>query len=187
MARVNGRGVTTTAPPNRWTARRRCSSSIPAARPANPRASCTPRPATISSPRRRPSGSSTSATTTSTGARPTWAGSRAIPMWSTGRCRPARRSSCTKGPPTAPDCGRWWQMIEKHRVSILYTAPTAIRTFIKWGDHWLEQHDLSSLRLLGQRGRGHQSRGLDVVSREGRRRPLPDRRYLVADGDRRRS
>ena len=59
-----------------------------------------------------------------------------------------------EGAPDAPDCGRWWQMIEKHRISILYTAPTAIRTFIKWGDEWIDKHDLSSLRLLGSVGEG---------------------------------
>jgi acetyl-CoA synthetase len=45
-------------------------------------------------------------------------------------------------------------MIEKYRISILYTAPTAIRTFIKWGDQWIDKHDLSSLRLLGSVGEG---------------------------------
>ena len=43
-------------------------------------------------------------------------------------------------------------MIEKYKVSIFYTAPTAIRTFIKWGDEWVTKHDLSSLRLLGSVG-----------------------------------
>ena len=45
-------------------------------------------------------------------------------------------------------------MIEKYRVTIFYTAPTAIRAFIKWGDHWVDKHDLSSLRLLGTVGEG---------------------------------
>ncbi len=53
-----------------------------------------------------------------------------------------------------PDKDRWWQMIEKYRISILYTAPTAIRTFIKWGDEYVDRHDLSSLRLLGSVGEG---------------------------------
>src|SRR5262249_57407822 len=47
---------------------------------------------------------------------------------------------------------RLWSIIEKYRVSISYTAPTAIRAFMKWGDRWPEQHDLSSLRLLGTVG-----------------------------------
>ena len=59
-----------------------------------------------------------------------------------------------EGAPDAPDCGRWWRMIEKYRINILYTAPTAIRTFIKWGDPWVEKYDLSSLRLLGSVGEG---------------------------------
>lgn len=57
-----------------------------------------------------------------------------------------------EGAPNYPDWGRFWQIIEKHKVSILYTAPTAIRAFIKAGDHWLENWDLSSLRLLGSVG-----------------------------------
>ncbi|MGA2065460.1 MAG: acetate--CoA ligase [Thermoguttaceae bacterium] len=59
-----------------------------------------------------------------------------------------------EGSPDAPDCSRWWRMIEQYRISILYTAPTAIRTFIKWGDEWVDRHDLSSLRLLGSVGEG---------------------------------
>ncbi len=52
------------------------------------------------------------------------------------------------------DQGRFWEIVERHKVSIFYTAPTAIRAFIKWGDHWVEKHDLSSLRLLGTVGEG---------------------------------
>ena len=59
-----------------------------------------------------------------------------------------------EGAPNAPREDRWWSMIEKYKISILYTAPTAIRTFIKWGDQWVDQHDLSSLRLLGSVGEG---------------------------------
>ncbi|HZD59536.1 MAG TPA: acetate--CoA ligase, partial [Anaerolineae bacterium] len=57
-----------------------------------------------------------------------------------------------EGAPDYPDRGRWWSIIEKHKVSILYTAPTAIRSFMRWGTQWLEKHDLSSLRLLGTVG-----------------------------------
>ncbi len=57
-----------------------------------------------------------------------------------------------EGAPNWPDFGRFWSVIEKHKVNILYTAPTAIRTFIKWGDEWPKKHDLSSLRLLGTVG-----------------------------------
>ncbi len=57
-----------------------------------------------------------------------------------------------EGAPNEPDFGRFWKMIEEHGVTIFYTAPTAIRAFIKAGDHFPEQHDLSSLRLLGSVG-----------------------------------
>ena len=59
-----------------------------------------------------------------------------------------------EGAPNAPHEDRWWEMIERYQISILYTAPTAIRTFIKWGDQWVDKHDLSSLRLLGSVGEG---------------------------------
>jgi len=57
-----------------------------------------------------------------------------------------------EGAPNFPKEDRWWSIIERYRVNILYTAPTAIRTFIKWGDSWPRKHDLSSLRLLGTVG-----------------------------------
>jgi acetyl-CoA synthetase len=57
-----------------------------------------------------------------------------------------------EGAPNHPEPDRFWRLIEKHRVNIFYTAPTAIRSFIKWGDDWLAPHDLSSLRLLGTVG-----------------------------------
>ena len=57
-----------------------------------------------------------------------------------------------EGAPNTPDFGRFWQIIERHKVNILYTAPTAIRTFIKWGEQWPLKYDLSSLRLLGSVG-----------------------------------
>ncbi|HVU88220.1 MAG TPA: acetate--CoA ligase [Pirellulales bacterium] len=59
-----------------------------------------------------------------------------------------------EGAPNWPDEGRFWEIIERYRVSIFYTAPTAIRSFIKWGDRWVDHHDLSSLRLLGTVGEG---------------------------------
>jgi acetyl-CoA synthetase len=59
-----------------------------------------------------------------------------------------------EGAPNWPDEGRFWRLIEKYRVTIFYTAPTAIRSFIKWGDHWVDKCDLSSLRLLGTVGEG---------------------------------
>jgi acetyl-CoA synthetase len=57
-----------------------------------------------------------------------------------------------EGAPNHPRENRFWEIIEKYRVSIFYTAPTAIRAFIKWGDHHVNQHDLSSLRVLGTVG-----------------------------------
>ncbi len=57
-----------------------------------------------------------------------------------------------EGVPTWPDAGRFWQMIERHKVSIFYTAPTAIRSLIKLGGDLPNQYDLSSLRLLGSVG-----------------------------------
>ncbi|ADB16000.1 acetate/CoA ligase [Pirellula staleyi DSM 6068] len=59
-----------------------------------------------------------------------------------------------EGAPNWPAEDRFWEIIEKYRVNILYTAPTAIRAFIKWGDHHVDKHDLSSLRLLGSVGEG---------------------------------
>ncbi len=57
-----------------------------------------------------------------------------------------------EGAPNWPEPDRFWRIIEQHRVNILYTAPTAIRAFIRWGDQWVAKHDLSSLRLLGTVG-----------------------------------
>jgi acetyl-CoA synthetase len=57
-----------------------------------------------------------------------------------------------EGAPDWPDKDRWWQIVEEFKVSILYTAPTAIRTFMKWGTDFPAKHDLSSLRLLGTVG-----------------------------------
>jgi acetyl-CoA synthetase len=57
-----------------------------------------------------------------------------------------------EGAPNWPEPDRFWRIIEKYRVTILYTAPTAIRAFMKWGDQWVTKHDLSSLRLLGSVG-----------------------------------
>jgi len=57
-----------------------------------------------------------------------------------------------EGAPDAPARDRFWDIIERHGVTILYTAPTAIRGFMKWGTEWPERHDLSSLRLLGTVG-----------------------------------
>jgi acetyl-CoA synthetase len=57
-----------------------------------------------------------------------------------------------EGAPNQPREDRFWQIIAKYGVTVFYTAPTAIRAFIKWGDQWPKNHDLSSLRLLGTVG-----------------------------------
>jgi len=57
-----------------------------------------------------------------------------------------------EGAPNHPDFDRFWDIIERHKITIFYTAPTAIRAFIKWGEQYPLKHDLSSLRLLGTVG-----------------------------------
>jgi acetyl-CoA synthetase len=93
-----------------------------------------------------------------------------------------------EGVPTFPNAGRFWEMIQRHKVSIFYTAPTAIRSLIK-----AAEADEKSIRssttcracAAGHGGRADQSGSLDVVLQERRRRALPDRRYLLADRNRR--
>lgn len=57
-----------------------------------------------------------------------------------------------EGAPNHPGLDRFWEIVAKYKVSVFYTAPTAIRAFMKWGDEWPAKHDLSSLRLLGSVG-----------------------------------
>jgi acetyl-CoA synthetase len=57
-----------------------------------------------------------------------------------------------EGAPDTPDRGRFWQLCEKHGVTVFYTAPTAIRSFMRWGTDWPGKYDLSKLRLLGTVG-----------------------------------
>jgi acetyl-CoA synthetase len=57
-----------------------------------------------------------------------------------------------EGAPNHPDVSRFWQIIDDHQVTVFYTAPTAIRAFIKWGNEHVEKHSLASLRLLGTVG-----------------------------------
>ncbi|MDX6366942.1 MAG: acetyl-CoA synthetase, partial [Nocardioidaceae bacterium] len=57
-----------------------------------------------------------------------------------------------EGTPDTPHKGRWWELIDKYKVSILYCAPTAIRTFMKWGKEIPEKFDLSTLRVMGSVG-----------------------------------
>ena len=64
----------------------------------------------------------------------------------------ARRLSSTRARPTLPGPDRFWQMIDRHKVSIFYTAPTAIRAFMKWGVDHVRKHSLATLRMLGTVG-----------------------------------
>jgi len=57
-----------------------------------------------------------------------------------------------EGAPNHPEPDRLWDIVEKHRVNVFYTAPTAIRAFVRWREQWPRKHDLSSLRLLGTVG-----------------------------------
>ena len=57
-----------------------------------------------------------------------------------------------EGAPNTPHFGRLWEMVDRHGVTVFYTAPTAIRTFMRWGDEWPEKYKLDSLRLLGTVG-----------------------------------
>ncbi len=88
----------------------------------------------------------------------------------------------------APDCARRatasGTLIERHGVTILYTAPTAIRAFMKWGTEWPGKHDLSTLRLLGSVGEPINPEAWIWYHEAHRPRDVPDRRHVVADGDR---
>ena len=93
-----------------------------------------------------------------------------------------------EGVPTYPDAGRFWKMIQDHKVTIFYTAPTAIRSLIKAADNnaGRASEELRPVFAAHPRfgRRADQPGRLDVVLRERRRRPLPDRRYLLADRNR---
>ena len=89
-----------------------------------------------------------------------------------------------EGAPDWPQKDRFWEIIERYGVTIFYTAPTAIRAFMRWGTEWPAEHDLSTLRLLGLGRRADQPGSLDLVPPAHRRRPLPGRRHVVADRDR---
>ena len=77
-----------------------------------------------------------------------------------------------EGTPDFPERDRWWDIVERYKVDILYTAPTAIRSHMKWGPEHAEKHDLSPAAPRLRR-RADQPRGLDVVPRAHRRRQLP--------------
>ena len=77
-----------------------------------------------------------------------------------------------EGAPDWPQKDRFWEIVERYGVTIFYTAPTAIRAFMKWGTEWPARRDMSTLRLLGFGGRAHQSGGVGLVSPLHRRRTL---------------
>ena len=88
-----------------------------------------------------------------------------------------------EGTPDYPDKDRWWEIVERYQVDILYTAPTAIRSHMKWGPSTRRSHDLSSPAAARVGRRADQPGGLGLVLRAHRRRALPRRGHLVADRD----
>ena len=88
-----------------------------------------------------------------------------------------------EGAPDWPDKDRWWSIVERYGVTILYTAPTAIRAFMRWGTEYPEQHDLSSLRLLGSVGEPINPEAWVWYWKVIGTRALPGRRHVVADRD----
>ncbi|NOZ59271.1 MAG: acetate--CoA ligase [Euryarchaeota archaeon] len=89
-----------------------------------------------------------------------------------------------EGAPDHPSPARWWEIIERYGVTVFYTAPTAIRFFMKLGEEWLRRHDLSSLRLLGSVGEPINPRAwlwyYEVVG--GRRCPIVDTWWQTETG-----
>ena len=90
-----------------------------------------------------------------------------------------------EGAPDYPHKGIWWEIVQDYEATILYAAPTAIRTFIKWGAEIPAKFDLSSLRLLGSVGEPINPKAWLWYHKVIGGGALPDRRHLVADGDRR--
>ncbi len=88
-----------------------------------------------------------------------------------------------EGAPDWPDRDRFWALVEEYGVTVMYTAPTAIRAFMKWGTEPVERHDLSSLRLLGTVGEPINPEAWMWYYQNIGKGQLPDRRYLVADRD----
>ncbi len=89
-----------------------------------------------------------------------------------------------EGTPDSPHKGRWWEIIQQYGVTIFYTAPTAIRTFMKWGDDIPAEFDLSSVRLLGSVGEPINPEAYIWYRRHIGGDQAPDRRHVVADRDR---
>ena len=89
-----------------------------------------------------------------------------------------------EGAPTYPYPDRWWQIVEKYGVNVLYTAPTAIRGLMRFGEAWPNRHDLSTLRLLGSVGEPINPEAWRWYHRVIGKETLPDHGHLVADRDR---
>lgn len=89
-----------------------------------------------------------------------------------------------EGAPNFPDPARFWDIIERYKVSIFYTAPTAIRAFMKWGDEYVDGHDFSSLRLLGTVGEPINPEAWEWYHRKigGRRCPIVDTWWQTETG-----
>ena len=122
---------------------------------------------------------------TAGGAPPIRAGS---PVTATSSTRPLLNGATLfmyEGAPNHPYPNRWWRMVEYYGITILYTAPTAIRGLMRYGDNWANRHDLSSLRLLGSVGEPINPEAWRWYLQRDRQAPLPDHGYLVADRDRR--
>ncbi len=92
-----------------------------------------------------------------------------------------------EGVPNYPDASRFWQVVDKHKVDIFYTAPTAIRALMGMGDDYVKRSKRKSLKLLGTVGEPINPGSVGMVLPRRRRRALPDRRHVVADRDRRHS
>ena len=75
-----------------------------------------------------------------------------------------------EGAPNFPEPDRFWEIIERHKINIFYTAPTAIRAFIKWGEQHPLKHDLSISAPARDGRRADKSRSVDVVSHDYRQR-----------------
>ncbi len=89
-----------------------------------------------------------------------------------------------EGAPNHPFPDRWWDIVERHGVTMLYTAPTAIRGLMRFGDAWPTRHDLSSLRLLGSVGEPINPEAWKWYHRVIGREALPNHGYMVADRNR---
>jgi acetyl-CoA synthetase len=92
-----------------------------------------------------------------------------------------------EGVPNFPDPSRFWQIVDKHQVNIFYGAPTALRALMREGDEWVKKTSRKSLRLLGSVGEPINPEAWEWYWRVVGDGPLPDRRHLVADRNRRRA